>query len=212
MTKLLVIISGVSGQHAAVVYEAAILSGRNVLGFISPPGATQVLDCSHLGGSDALRDEALLGSARFIVAVGSNVERKQIAGSLAARGAALETIIHPQAIVSPSASIGLGTVILAGAIVATSARIGGCCIVNHGASVDHDCEVADFSNICPGARLGGTVRLGEGAFVGLNACLLQGIQVGARAVIGAGAVVISHVESELTVVGNPAGPVVPKQD
>jgi hypothetical protein len=114
MTRPLVIVSGTSGQHAAVVFEAAKLSGKEVLGFVTHEAGAgpKVLDCKYMGGPDALRDAVLLRKASFIVACGSNADRKPTCDALTAAGALLETIIHPQAIVAPSASIGAGAVVI----------------------------------------------------------------------------------------------------
>lgn len=51
------------------------------------------------------------------------------------------------------------------------------------------------------------VLIGAGAVVGAGAVLLPGITVGPRALIGAGAVVVRDVGAGTTVVGNPARPV-----
>lgn len=201
-----VIVSGSSGQHAAVVYEAAILAGLDVAGFVTIDADARpiVLDCRYLGGPDMLENPAMLRDAAFVPACGSNADRRSVAETIIARGGTLATVIHPRAIVSPSAAIGPGSVVLAGAIVGPSARIGRCCIVNHAASVDHGCVVGDYANLCPGARLGGTVHVEDGAFIGLNASVLQGLRVGRDAIVGAGAVVTKDVEARTTVAGNPA--------
>ncbi|MGH6614167.1 acetyltransferase [Sphingomonas sp.] len=201
-----VIVAGSSGQHAAVVYEAARLSGIVVAGFVTiddgaPPS---VLDCKYLGGPEMLENGVLSHDASFVVASGSNARRKSVTDALDRKGASLQTIIHPGAIISPSAAIGWGSVVLAGAIVGPLARLGRSCIVNHAASVDHHCSVADHVNISPGARLGGAVQIDEGVFIGLNASILQGLHVGRDAVIGAGAVVIADVGARAVVAGNPA--------
>ncbi|HEY8966141.1 MAG TPA: DapH/DapD/GlmU-related protein [Candidatus Methylacidiphilales bacterium] len=49
-----------------------------------------------------------------------------------------------------------------------------------------------------------TVRIGEGAFVGARAFVLPGVTVGARAVVGACAVVTKDVPPGAVVAGNPA--------
>jgi len=50
------------------------------------------------------------------------------------------------------------------------------------------------------------VRIGTGAWVGVGACVRQGIRIGAGAMVGAGAVVVRDVAAGTTVVGNPARP------
>jgi sugar O-acyltransferase (sialic acid O-acetyltransferase NeuD family) len=201
-----VIVAGSSGQHAAVVYEAAILARMSVAGFVTIDADARptVLDCRCLGGPDMLEDPALLRDVSFVPACGSNEDRRSVAEAIITNDGTLGIVVHPRATVSPTAVIGAGSVVLAGAIVGPSARIGRCCIVNHAASVDHDCVVGDYANLCPGARLGGTVHVGDGAFIGLNASVLQGLRIGQDAIVGAGAVVIADVSAQATMVGNPA--------
>ena len=48
------------------------------------------------------------------------------------------------------------------------------------------------------------VEIGAGAFLGIGACVLPGVTIGAHAVVGAGAVVTDDVPPRCVVVGNPA--------
>lgn len=48
-----------------------------------------------------------------------------------------------------------------------------------------------------------SIRVDDGASIGANATILPGVRIGARAMIGAGAVVIEDVPPDATVVGNP---------
>jgi acetyltransferase EpsM len=205
----LIIVAGASGQHAAVVYEAAALSGMQVSGFASIESGkpSAILDCAPLGDLGEILDAAVDRNARFVVACGSNALRRLWSERLLARGAMLDSVRHPSAIVSPSATIAPGATVLAGAIVGPRASIGRGVIVNHAASVDHDCRVGDYVNISPGARLGGCVQLDDEVFIGLNAAIIQGLRVGENAIVGAGAVVTRNVAPGVTVVGVPARPV-----
>ena len=55
-----------------------------------------------------------------------------------------------------------------------------------------------------GPRPRPVTRVHCGASIGANATILPGITIGARAMVGAGAVVIRDVAADTTVVGNPA--------
>lgn len=204
----LIIVAGTSGQHAAVVYEAAILSGMVVLGFVTIGDAKPcaVFDCPWIGNVGDITTLQPGRGKEFIVACGSNEQRRQQSEALLMQGATFRSVYHPAAIVSPSADIGAGSVVLAGAIVGPRTSVGVAAIINHAASIDHDCQIGDYTNISPGARLAGCVHAGRGVFVGLNASILQGIELGENSVIGAGAVVIGSVSSGETVVGVPAQP------
>jgi serine acetyltransferase len=69
--------------------------------------------------------------------------------------------------------------------------------VNHNATVDHDCDLRDGLNLCPGAHLAGRVACRDDAFIGIGAVIVQGITVGERAIVGAGAVVIDNVPDDV---------------
>jgi acetyltransferase EpsM len=204
----LIIVAGVSGQHAAVVYEAACLAGVAVAGFatIAGGGPAAVLDCRPLGLLDAVAGPAIAEGARFVVACGANDLRRRLMVMLAGRGASFASVVHPAAIVSPSAVIADGAMLLAGAIIGPQAELGRGAIVNHGASVDHHCRLGEYANISPGARLGGCVTAGAGLFVGINATILPELKLGDDVVIGAGAVVTRDVAAGSTMVGIPARP------
>ncbi len=116
----------------------------------------------------------------------------------------LATVIHPAATVSPSATIGAGSMIAAGAVIGPNATVGRFCIVNTGASADHDNVLEDGVNLSPGVHLAGTVTVREDAFVGVGASAIPGVTIGRRAVVGAGATVVSDVPDDVTVVGTPA--------
>lgn len=76
------------------------------------------------------------------------------------------------------------------------------------AYVEHDCCVGDFVTLAPGAKVNGAVTIGNGAYVGSGAIIRQGLTIGAGAVVGMGAVVTRDVPAGVTVVGNPARPLV----
>lgn len=51
------------------------------------------------------------------------------------------------------------------------------------------------------------IRIGQGTWIGSRAIVLGGVEIGARAVVAAGAVVTRDVEDGQTVAGNPARPI-----
>jgi sugar O-acyltransferase (sialic acid O-acetyltransferase NeuD family) len=119
-------------------------------------------------------------------------------------GLRIEPLVHPQASVCLTASLGPGTQVLAQAVVAAEARIGEGCIINHSATVDHECVLGNGVHIAPGATLCGCVTLGGNVMIGASAVVLPRIKIGEGAIVGAGAVVTRDVPAGVIVTGNPA--------
>ena len=101
---------------------------------------------------DAVRGDAVVGkcvdytelTGSYTDAVAAFGEtRLAWAEKLLAAGYRVPSVVHPTAIVSPSARLGEGCLVLQGAIVNTAARLGRACLVNAGALVDHDAVLAD---------------------------------------------------------------------
>ena len=87
-------------------------------------------------------------------------------------------------------------------------RIGRCFHANLYSYVEHDCVIGDFVTFAPGAKVNGNVIIGNHAYIGSGAIVRQGVTIGAEAVVGMGAVVTRDVPPGVTVVGNPAKPLI----
>lgn len=177
--------------------------GLVVEGFVDDalPVGTTVLGLPVLGDSAWL----LAQPSRAVgLGVGRNATREQLTSRLLAAGHALPVLVHPGAVVSPTASLGAGTVAMARVVVNAEARVGRGVILNTGCIVEHECVVGDFAHLSPAATLGGGARVGARAHVGIGATLLHLAAVGDDCVVGGGAVVLKTVSDGLTVVGVPA--------
>ncbi|OXM85232.1 acetyltransferase [Paenibacillus rigui] len=141
---------------------------------------------------------------RFIVAVGHNATRQTIVSRLGLPADRYITLVHPSAVVSPSATLGRGTVVMAHAVVQADTAIGHHAIVNSGAIIEHDSRLDDYVHAAPRATLTGAVSVGEGAMIGAGAVVIPGKSIGAWAVVGAGAAVIGNIPPHSTAVGTPA--------
>lgn len=189
------ILFGASG-HGAVVLDALIESGK-VLDFF-----TDDRSIKEFMGYDVLNPKKLRSEVPLCIAIGDNLSRKKIAERFI--GFNFQSIIHPKSIVSNTSQIGTGTVVMAGAIVNTRTLIGNHVILNTKSSVDHDCTIADYVHIAPGATLCGGVKVGKSSFVGAGSTILPNLVIGENVIIGAGAVVTQNIASNTRVKGIPA--------
>lgn len=87
-------------------------------------------------------------------------------------------------------------------------RIGRCLHANLYSYVEHDCIIGDFVTFAPGAKVNRNVTIGDHAYIGSGAIIRPGVTIGASAVVGMGAVVTRDVPPGVTVVGNPAKPLI----
>ena len=199
-------ILGASG-HGRVVADAALLAGWDEVIFFDDafPKKQTTGGWQVLGNTDEL--VKLAGTIDgVVVAIGDNSTRVAKQREMVKAKIVIATVLHPAAVVSSRARLGLGSVVMAGAVVNPFATLGAACIVNTSASVDHDCVLGDGVHISPGARLGGTVRVGNESWIGIGAAVREGISIGANVRIGAGAAVVDDVPDGLTVGGVPARP------
>jgi len=192
-----------AGPHAKVIVALLASAGVKVEACYDDVQArigTSLLGAPVRGPIASVLDARLPA----ILAVGDNAARERLADALGERGLAFATAVHPTAFVHESVTIGPGSVIFAGAVVQPDARIGAHVIVNTSASVDHDCVLEDFVHLAPGVHLAGTVTVERGAFLGVGTVAIPGRRIGARAVCGAGAVVVRDVAAGAKAVGVPA--------
>jgi len=202
--RTLILLGG--GGHAAVVCECARASGWTVAGFLDD--ATPELELigavglKHLGPINELLVAPRAEHQPCVhAAVGDAAMRRKWLDL--AEGRPAPPIVHPSAVVSPSAELGEGVFIGPRAVVNARATLGRGVIVNTGAIVEHDCRIGDFTHLAPGSVLAGTVTVGEATLIGAGASIIPGITIGSRSIIGAGAVIIRDVGDDQIVVGVP---------
>lgn len=196
----LILIAG--GGHAMVVAEAAHLAGLRIAGFFDDRiDAVIEIGDVRIPRLGPLDDLSAAADHHCIVALGDISARRALIETL---GAPLASVIHPNAFVSPTATIGDGVFIGPGAIVHSRAHVSDHAIINTGAIIEHDCRIGENAHVAPGATLGGAVEIGDDTLVGLGSRVLPGVKIGRRCTVGAGAVAAKDIGDSLTVRGVPA--------
>lgn len=203
-----ILIFGSSG-HAKVITEILEEQNFEIIGYFDSFAAvgSKVLNYRILG------DEYLLSDAnkkfktdQVAIAVGENNSRFKVFQKLRKINKNLKfpPIVASSAKVSKGATLGDGVVIMNNVVVNAGGNIGNFVVLNTASVVEHDCIVEDFSSLAPGVLLGGNVRVGQKAFVGMGARIIQNKKIGEGSVIGAGATVLTDIPDKVLAVGTPA--------
>ena len=191
-------IIGASG-HGKVVADAATHCGYDEIVFLDDDVALSQCGRWPVVG---ITSKAVEMRDDLFIAIGNAETRRMMLEKYADKH--LVTIIHPDAVVAESVSIGVGTVVMPGAVINPDAKIGIGCIINTSSSVDHDCILEDYVHVSVGAHLSGTVHVGELTWIGAGATISNNVNICAGCVIGAGAVVVKDITEPGTYVGVPA--------
>ena len=143
MKRLLILGAGGFGQ---MVKETALLLGYNEVVF---------LDDAYNGPDSVGRccDYTILQEQypKAVAAFGNNKTRLEWTDKLMEAGYEVPAIIHPSAIVAPSAKIEPGCFIMQRAVVNTNSEIQRGALINSGAIIDHDSVVEAGAHVCLGS-------------------------------------------------------------
>lgn len=194
-----------SGGHGKVVADILLCQGVAVQGFLDDDPARWGADCLGLPILAGIDDYARLSPDGIILGIGANPIREQIVRRLGEAARHLWcNAIHPRATIAGSARLGQGVVVAAGAVINPGTVVGDHVIVNTAATVDHDCRIADFAHIAPGANLAGGVHVGHCALLGIGTVVIPARSIGAYTLIGAGSVVVRDIPDRAVARGVPA--------
>ena len=127
--------------------------------------------------------------AVYLMGIANVKYRRPIVETLKGKGARFVSLVHPTAIISPSATIGEGCVISHNASVGPKARIGNFNILNSRCTIGHDTQIGDYNFIGPQVVLSGFTIVGDDNMFGVNSATIPQVQIGNRNTIAAGMII-----------------------
>lgn len=152
----------------------------------------------------AVRDHQPRSGEVFVCAVQAPRAKLVLCEMLRDRGAEFATVVHPTALVHPSASVGAGVVLRHYSGISPNAVVGDFVLIDSSGGPSHDTHIGDGCTLGGHSDVMGAARLGRGVLLGAHAVVFPGASIGDFAVVGAGSVVLRRVPSGVTVFGVPA--------
>lgn len=147
------------------------------------------------------------------IAVANSMARERLVQRCAADGIQFFEVRAANVVQLDDVQLGEGAILCPFVTLTSNIRIGRHFHANLYSYVEHDCVIGDYVTFAPGVKCNGNVVIEDHAYIGTGAVLRQGkpgepLVIGRGAVVGMGAVVTKSVPPGVTVVGNPARPLV----
>ncbi|MBZ7964600.1 acetyltransferase [Campylobacter sp. 2457A] len=163
-------------------------------------------ECIFLDDFKAKPFDPNLEKYDFFIAIGNNQLRKDFFEKVSQSGFKIVNLIHPSAIISPSAFIkeDAGILIMPYVVVNARAKISKGVVLNTSSVIEHECEIGEFSHISVGAKCAGNVKIGKNCLLGINSCVLPNLSLADDSILGGGSTLIKSQNEKGVFVGVPA--------
>ncbi len=179
----------------------------DIVGFIDDDRSLLGKKCCEievLGGKELLEKY----SQAYVLAVPgspkSHLKRKDIIESLGIKEPRFPRIIHPSAVISCDAKIGVNVLIMPNVIISSNVEIGDHCVILPNTVISHDSKIGNYCCIGSNVSISGNVSIETSCYIGSGTAIREDLKVAERTLVGLGSNVVSDIQAGVVVVGNPA--------
>lgn len=200
------ILIGSGGCMTELFYQIENLNKEKptwkVLGYVDKAEGN-VENCAYLGNDDWLLHYQK--KAAVCISVQESSLRKKLAELYRGNpNLSFPVLKMSQTKIAPSTILGEGTILCERVKITNDGQVGSFGFINIGAQIHHGTKIADYVSIAPNVTIAGDVSIESEAYIGMCSALIQGVHIGEKAIIGAGAVVTTDIPKRVTAIGVPA--------
>jgi sugar O-acyltransferase (sialic acid O-acetyltransferase NeuD family) len=207
MSSLILLAASGLGREVLSAVEAA--DQHRVIGFLDDDTELHGISVHGVPVLGPIDEAVRHTDARFVVCVGRGQSRRAIVRRLQSNGIGPDrfaTVVDPTVRVPRGCSIGAGTILLAQTVLTADVQIGRHVVAMPHVTMTHDNRIDDYATLCAQVVLGGSVHVGEAAYLGMGCSAREGTAIGSEATLGMGGVLLQDLPSGATWAGNPARP------
>lgn len=206
--KLLILGAGGCGREVAEIAYACQKANTvdwELEGFLDDtPELLRTGICNGISVKGSIREWEPKEDEVFIVALGTPEHRETLANLFEQRGANFTNVIHPTAVIAPSAQYETGLILGQFAVISVNTNIGKHVLINMHNAVGHDASIGDYSVISAFCDITGYVKVGKKVLLGSHVAIAPKLKIGDDALVGIGSVVVTPIKAGKHVFGNPA--------
>lgn len=147
-----------------------------------------------------------LSDMNFLLTMGDNLIRTEMAEKIRSKEGQTPSVIHPTAVISRFAKIAEGVVVSPFTYIQADSKIGKDTVILSGVNISHNNSIGEGCFLAGGSTIGAYTRVGNYVFVGQGVLTISEKvrNIGENAFIGAGTLVTKPIAPNARVFGRPA--------